>query len=178
MKLRANIKGMTAAELLVASTISVFLTLGLFAFASFVQNAKHEYQSNIELTNNARSILEKMVWGHRATGQATRRGIAEAVTGTIVSASQFQYTDIAGVQHTLRVTSGSIEYQRGSGATWVTLLDPNGAAAYDATKYTTSLVFTAPVNPNSVNVRVVVGKKILDRWYYGSAASQVFYRNA
>lgn len=178
MRILSNKRGMTAAELLVASVISVFLTLGLFSFASFVQNSKHEYQSNIELTNDARSILEKMVWGHRASGQATRRGIAEAVSGTIVSASQFQYTDVSGVAHTLRVTSGTIEYQRGTGAAWTSLLDPNGAAAYDATKYSTSLIFTTPTNPNSVNVRVVIGKKILSKWYYGSASSQVFYRNA
>lgn len=180
MKLNKN--GMTLTELLVASTFGLWLTAGVFAFGSFFTNAQYEYQSHVELTNDARLILEKMVWGYRDSGQANRRGIAEAVSGTIVSATQFRYTDVSGVQHTIRLTSGTIEYQRGSGGSWTTLLDPNGSAAYDASKYTTSLSFTAPTNPNSVNVRVVVGKRIrnnnTNKWFYGSAGTQVFYRNA
>ena len=173
-----NQKGMTMVELLVASTFAVLLTSGIYAFASFFTNAQYEYQSHVELTNDARLVLERMVWGNKLSTQANRRGIAEAATGTIVSATQFRYNDKDGAQHTLRLNSGNIEYQYGTAGTWNTLLDANGTAAYDATKYTMSLAFTQPVNPNSVNVRVVVGKKILSKWYYGSAATQVFYRNS
>jgi hypothetical protein len=171
-------KGMTLAELMMASTFALFLTAGMFSFASFFTNAQYEYQSHVELTNDSRMIIEQMAWGKKEAGVANRRGIAEAVTGTIVSATQFRYTDLNGVQHTIRLNNGTIQYQRGSGGTWLDLLDPNGTAAYDATKYTTSLSFTTPANPNSVIVRVVVGKKILSKWYYGSTSTQVFYRNA
>ncbi len=174
-----NQKGMTLTELLVASGFCLMLTAGVFAFASFFTNAQYEYQSHVELTNDARLVLERMVWGNKISTQANRRGIAEAATGTIVSATQFRYFDRDGAQHTLRLNSGNIEYQYGSAGAWNTLLDANGSSlAYDATKYTMSLAFTAPVNPNSVNVRVVVGKKILSKWYYGSATTQVFYRNS
>ncbi len=169
---------MTVTELLVALTFSLFLTAAVYSFASFFNNAQYEYQSNVELTNDARQIIEKMVWGHKLAASANRRGIAEAVTGTIVSPTQFSYSDVNGTTHTLRWNSGNIEYQRGNGQAWSTLLDANGALAYDATKYTTTVNFSQPTNPNSVLVKVIVGKNILGRWYYGSAATQVFYRNA
>ncbi len=172
-------KGMTLAEIMVAAAFSIFLTAGVMSFASFFNNAQYEYQSHVELTNDCRQIIEKMVWGYKEAGVAQRRGIAEAVTGTIVSTTQFRYTDVSGTQYTLRSNNGNIEYQRGSSGTWTTLLDPNGTSvAYDATKYTTSLAFTAPTTNNSVIVRVVVGKNILGKWYYGSSSTQVFYRNA
>ena len=170
-------RGMTITELLVASAFGLYLTAGVFAFSSFFTNAQYEYQSHIELTNDARLVLDKMVWGDKLAGQANRRGIAEASTGTLTSASQFDYTDVSGVAHTIRLNGGNIEYRYGAAGTWQTLLDANGSPVYDPTKYTMSLAFTQPANPNSVNVRVV-GKKILSKWYYGSVATQVFYRNA
>ena len=171
--------GMTITELLVASTFTLFLTAAVFSFASFFNNAQYEYQSNVELTNDARLLIEKMAWGPKLSTSANRRGIAEAVSGTIVSPTQFSYADISGTTHTLRWNSGNIEYQRGSGGAWNTLLDANGSTvAYDATKYTTTVNFTQPTNANSVLVKVIVGKNILGRWYYGSAATQIYYRNA
>ena len=178
MDIRHSQKGMMLTELLVASTFGLLLTAGVFAFTSFVGNARQEYQSNVELTNDARQIIEKLVWGHKLAASADRQGIAEAVSGTIVSANQFSYRDVNTTVHTIRWNSGNIEYQRGAGQAWTTLLDPNGAAAYDATKYTTNIVFTQPNTANSVLVKVIVGKSILGRWYYGSASTQVFYRNA
>lgn len=178
MRIRCQ-KGMTLTELLVASTFGLLLTSGVFAFSSFFTNAQYEYQSHVELTNDARIVLEKMVWGEKIAGNANRRGIAEAASGTITSATQFDYTDVSGAAHTLRLNSGNVEYRYGSGGAWRTLLDANGSSvSYDPSRYTMSLAFTQPTNPNSVNVRVVVGKKILSKWYYGSATTQVFYRNA
>ena len=178
MKTNLSQKGMTLTELLVALTFSLFLTLGVYSFTSFMNNAQYTYQSNVELTNDARQIVEKLVWGYKSAAAVNRRGIAEAVQGTIVSASQFNYTDVNGTVHTIRLNSGNIEYQRGANQAWTTLLDPNGSAAYDATKYTTNIVFTQPATANSVLLKVTVGKSILGRWYYGSASTQVFYRNA
>lgn len=162
-----------------ASVFVLMLTSGLFAFASFFTNAQYEYQSHVELTNDARIVLEKMVWGDKLAAQANRRGIAEAATGVITSLSQFDYTDRDGQAHTIRLNAGNVEYRYGAAGTWRTLLDPNGASlSFDPSRYTMSLQFTQPLNPNSVNVRVVVGKRILQKWYYGSASTQVFYRNA
>jgi Tfp pilus assembly protein PilV len=171
-------KGLTVTELLVAVTFSLFLTMGVYAFSSFMNNAQYEYQSNVELTNDARQIVDRLVWGQKLTTSANRRGIAEAVTGTIVSPTQFSYNDVNGTVHTVRLNNGNIEYQRGTGQTWNTLLDPNGALAYDPSKYTTSISFTQPATANSVLLKVSVGKSILGRWYYGSASTEVFYRNA
>ena len=165
-------------ELLVALTFSLFLTLVVYSFSSFMNNAQYEYQSNVELTNDARQIIEKLVWGHKLAASADRQGIAEAVSGNINSANQFSYSDVNATVHTIRWNNGNIEYQRGAAQAWTTLLDPNGGAAYDATKYTTNIVFTQPNTANSVLVKVIVGKSILGRWYYGSASTQVFYRNA
>lgn len=179
MKLFRDQKGMTVAEILVASAFGLFLTAGVVAFASFFERSQHEYRTTVELTNDARLVMERMVWGAKLAGQTNRRGIAEAVSGSIVSPTQFQYTDVDGAVHSLRVNSGTVEYQYGSAGAWNTLLDPNGASrSYDANMYTTSLSFTQPANNNSVVVRVVIGRKILDRWHYGSSSTQVFYRNA
>lgn len=171
-------KGMTMVELLVASTFALFMTAGVVSFTSFFNNAQYEYKSHVELTNDARLIIEKMVWGQKLATQVNRRGISEAVSGTITSATQFDYTDLNSTQHTIRLNSGNIEYRYGTAGGWNTLLDPNGTTSYDPTQYTTSLSFTQPTNPNSVIVRVTVGKRILNRWYYGSATTQVYYRNA
>ena len=139
---------MTAAELVVAVFISMFLTLGLFSFTTFFNQVQHEYNANIRLTNDARIIMEKMVWGFRAAGQTERRGIAEASTGTIVSANEFRYLDISGTQHTLRLNGGVVEYQRGSGGAWTELLDINGSEVHDPSKYSTQIRFTQPTNVN------------------------------
>lgn len=173
----SNRKGMTLPELMVAATYATLMMTSLYAFASFFANAKFEYQANVEVTNLARKAIDKMVWGSRLPGEVERRGIAEAASGTINSSTQFTYTDLSAQSHIVRLNSGDIQYQRNGGA-WQTLLDPNGNAAYDSTKVSTSLEFTQPANLNSVDVRVVVGKKIMNRWYYGSAETTVFYRNA
>lgn len=122
--------------------------------------------------------MEKMVWGFRAAGQTERRGIAEASTGTIVSVNEFRYLDTSGTQHTLRLNNGVVEYQRGSAGVWTEILDINGSEAHDPAKYSTQIRFTQPANVNSVNIQVVVGKKILDKWQYGSASTQVYFRNS
>ncbi len=170
---------MTLPEVLMASVFALLLTGSVFAFANFLNYSKWEYAANLELSNDARVILEKMVFGAKQAGQVNRRGVIEAVSGTINSTTQFTYVDMSGVQHSLRLNNGNIEYQPGVNAAWTTLLDPNGAAAYDPTSYTTSLRFLQPANPNSVQVQVVVGKrqKTSGRWNYGSASTQVFFRN-
>lgn len=175
MRMRGE-KGMVLVELMMAGVFCVLLTAGTFAFASFFRQAQHEYRSHVELTNDARIVLEKMVWGEKVVGQAERRGIAEAASGTITSPTQLDYTDRSGVQHTLRLNGDDIEYRLGSAGAWRTILDPGGSG--DPAQYTTSLAFVQPLTPNSVEVRVVVGKKILDKWYYGSVSTHVFYRNA
>ncbi len=169
---------MTAAELVIAVFVSLFLTLGLFSFSSFFNQVQHEYNANIRLTNDARIVMEQLVWGYRAAGQTTRHGIAEATSGTIVNANEFRYTDVSAIQHTIRLNNGRVEYQRGVSAAWTTLLDVNGSEAQDATKYSTQVVFSQPVNANSVNLQVVVGKNILGKWHYGSASTQVYFRNS
>lgn len=174
---RFDQKGATLVEMMV--TVLLFAALGasVFGFAVFCQAASFEMQTNLKLTNDARLLVEKMAWGVRQAGQVNRRGIAEAVSAVLPSAGQIDYTDVDGTVHSIRVSSGNVEYRRGAAGAWTKLLDPNGAAAFDAAKYSTSLKFSQ-TNPRAVTINLVLGKTVRGRWYYASIATQVAFRNA
>lgn len=167
---------MTAVEVLVGASITIWV-LGTLVFCTYLlDNSREQYSAQVDLTTKARRVVEEMVWGQKQVGIANRRGIAEAVSATI-SATQIDYMDINNVQHSLRSNNGNIEYRRTAGGNWVTLLDPNGQAAYDATQYLTNLNFSQTV-PNVVDIKLVLGKKFRGRWSYGSISTQVAFRNA
>ncbi len=168
---------MTLVEVMVASIISGFLIASIVACGYLLNNAKYQYQTNVELTSNARIALEQMVWGVRPSGQPDSRGIAEAVSA-VVTEKQIDFTDVDGSLNSVRQNNGNIEYRRGAGGAWITLLDPNGAADFDATKYYVDLDFIQNIDSRLVQVNFVLGKSIRGRWYYASLTTQVAFRNA
>ncbi len=147
---------------------------GIVQATTMLDSARYQYSTDFELTAKARSALEKMAWGVRDSGQANRRGIAEAVSVT-VSASRIDYTDIQGVAHSIRSNNGNIEYKRGNAA-WQVLLDPNGAPLFDPTQYSTTLTFSQ-TNPNAVTIFLTIGRQLRGRWHYASLSTQIAFRN-
>lgn len=161
-------RGMTLVEMLFAAAISVLLLSSIVAFGFLVQKAKAEYQANVEITTDARTVLEQMVWGRHLGGQANRRGIIEAVTAT-VSLRQIDYTDVDGTTHSVRQNGGNIEYRRGTIGAWKALSN------LDTTRYSTDLRFTQ-TNPRAVQVQLVFGKNVKGVWRYASLSTQIAFR--
>ncbi len=167
---------MTLVEVMIASVFSVLLMGTIVLSAHLLRNAQYQYQTNIELTKDARVVMDKMIWGVSQTGQPNRRGIIEAVSA-VVAANQIDYTDISGTVHTLRQNNGNIEYRRGANGAWAVLLDPNGTPAFDPTKYSTSLSFSQ-TNSKAVTINLTLGKTIKGNWYYVSLSTQASFRNS
>ena len=170
-------RGVTLVEGMIASMLFLLLAASIFSFGYFCQNASYEAQTNVQLTNEARILVEKMAWGLHQAGQANRRGICEAVSVSFPSASQIDYTDINGTVHSVRVNGGNVQYRRGTNGAWQALLKPSGSAAFDAAQYSTSLNFSQ-TNPRAVQINLVLGRTIRGRWYYASISTQVAFRNA
>lgn len=166
-------------EVIITTVLSTFLLLTLFASSSMMLNASHEYRRNVKLVNDARVAIDKIVWGTRAAGVANRRGIAEAVTSTVViNPTQIDYQDKDGVSHTYRLNNGNIEYKRANGA-YETIYDANGALANNAAVNKTDLKFTQDVaNVNYVTIDLILGEQISGRWYYASLSTKVAFRNS
>jgi hypothetical protein len=167
---------MTIVELMIGSTLSVLLMGTILLSIFLLKNAQYQYQTNVELTQNTRVVMEQMIWGIIEQGQANRRGIIEAVSAT-VSPGQIDYTDTNAVVHSIRQNNGNIEYRRGAAGMWTTLLDPNGQLAFDPAQYSTSLSF-AQTNPRAVTINLTLGKNIRGRWHYASLSTQVAFRNS
>ena len=125
---------MTLVELIFGIVIFFILSIGIFSFSYQFDKMRYEFQTNGNLTNQTRSVLEQIIWGLRLDDTAERRGVWTANGLTITSATQIAYTDTSGVTHRLRQNGQNIEYQRGTNA-WVTLYDPNGVLKSDASRY-------------------------------------------
>ncbi len=162
--------GMTLVETLFAGAISILLLSSIAAFGFLVQKAKVEYQANVEITTDARTVLEQMIWGRRLGGQVNRRGVIEAVTAT-VALRQVDYTDIDGTTHSIRQNGGNIEYRRGTMGGWTVLSN------LDPARYSTDLRFSQ-TNPRAVQIRLILGKNMKGVWHYASLSTQVSFRGA
>ncbi len=170
---------MTLVEIMLASGISILLLSLMISTMFMVNVAKTEFGAYLDMTNKVRIVLDQMAYGVRQAGQPNRRGIAEAVSGSITAGStELDYIDVDGVTHSIRLNNGNIEYRRGIGGAWETLMDPNGkTAAFDGTKYSTSLKFSQAV-PTSAIIKLALGRLIKGRWYYASASTEIAFRNA
>lgn len=174
--LLTNDKGWSLPEILVVCVLMTILSSALLFTVSLIQEAAYERAATVELTNKARAVVEEMIWGIRPNaGTVNRRGIIEA-TGAVVAPTQIDYTDVDGDTHSIRSNNDRIEYRLNGGA-WTALMDASGAAAFDATQYSTTLSFTQ-VNPQAVSIRLVVGKTVRGRWQYASISTQASFRNA
>lgn len=167
---------MTLVELIFAIAIFFILSIGIFAFNYQFEKMRYEFQTNGKLTNQTRSVMEEIVWGIRPDESVERRGVWTANGLTITSATQIAYTDTSGVTHRLRQNGQNIEYERGT-SPWITLYDPNGVLAGDASRYSTSLNFAQTAQPTVIQIQLVLGQKMYGRWYYASLSTNVDYRN-
>ena len=179
MRLLKSQSGMTLPEVMIASMLGVMLLSLVFSTMYMTDVAKKEVGAYLDMTNKMRVVMDRMAYGYRQAGQANRRGIAEAVScGSLPQqgSTQLDYVDINAVTHSIRTNNGNIEYRRGSGGAWVTLLDPNGSPSFDASQYSTYLNFSQSVT-NSVVVKLSLGRLIKGRWYYASASTEIAFRN-
>lgn len=176
MKRLRNDKGFTIAEVLVGSTLFLLLSGGLFMFVSAFDVMRYEFQTKLAMTNNARITLSRMIAGSQVGAVSNRQGMWEAVSFTIVAADDFRYTDTNGVTHEIRQNGLNIERSDNGGA-WVTLHDPNGSAADDLTRYSTSLEFIQAPEPNVVQIQLNLGERNAGRWHNVSVTTNVAFRN-
>lgn len=167
---------------MVAASISVFILTSVLSFVYFFKQAQYEYQTKVKLTNDARLIIDKLVWGVKQAGVAERRGISEAVRILplpVAGASQLDYFDVDGTQHTIRYNNGNIQYRRGVNGAYITLLDPNGTPGFDPNVNSVNILFLQPAsNARLVIVNIILGQTLQGRWYYASLSTQVFLRNS
>lgn len=155
--------------------LMTILSSALFLSVNLLQEAAYERAATVDLTNKARAVVERMIWGVRLDpGTVERRGIIEAASA-VVTPTQIDYTDIDGDTHSIRSNNDRIEYRFDNGA-WTALMDVGGAQAFDAAQYSTTLRFSQ-TNPRVVEIRLVVGKTIKGRWQYASVSTQAFLRN-
>lgn len=157
---------------MISVIIITFMTAGLLVFTSMIQKMQYEYGTSIRLSNQARMAMEKIIWGTHVAATPDRHGIWEAQAYDIVSPTQFTYTDMNGAVHGIRLNGLKVETQAAAGLPWVSVLDLKG----DATKDSLALNFTE-TRPNVVQIRMVLGERVIGRWQYASLSTQVDVRN-
>ena len=126
-----------------------------------------------ELLNETRILMDKLVWGVGLPGEASRDGLAEAVSYDI-NGNTFTYTLPDGDDR--RVVQSQDELTWHKQATQYTLYDPNGAAPPDPQNYSTDLSFVQ-ILPNVVEVQIILGRRNAGRWYHASLTTQIALRN-
>ncbi len=158
---------------MITIVIITFMTAGLLVFTTMMQRMQYEFGTSIRLSNEARAAMEKIVWGTRAAGGAPdRHGIWEAQAYNVVSPTEFSYTDMLGAVHGIRLNGLKVETRANPLAAWVPVLDLQG----DPTKDSLALDFTE-TRPNVVQIRLVLGERVVGRWQYASLSTQVDVRN-
>lgn len=126
----------------------------------------------MELIQQAQTTLDKMVWGYGDP----RKGIYDATSLTFTSPTQLDYDDLDGDSHTIRLDDQAVEYS-GSNDDPRTYFDPNGEEYDDNAEDTsTDLTFTQ-IGTKTVQIDLVLGKRVQGRWLYASLSTKVFCRN-
>lgn len=162
--------------MLVACGLMSLLLMGIYTYLFTFNSMRSRYSTDLEITNEARAVLEKMVWGVAGGAGDERHGIWEAQSLSVVSDTQLDYTDPDGGDHTIRVNNQSIEMETEPGE-WTTIYDPNGEGVVDdASEATTSVIFTT-ISSRIVQIQLVLAKNINGGWHYASLSTQVHARN-
>jgi hypothetical protein len=168
---------MTLTEVVFTAAILAMLVLSITASAHMINVSKYDTRSNSLVTDSARLLMDRMVWGRRAPAGASRMAISEATNLTFDSASQLSFRQGTATWHSIRQNGLNIEYRPDANAAWQTIYDPDGAGANDTSHYSTSLSFSQ-TTPNAVIINLRLGTMYRGRWYYASSSTQVFLRNA
>ncbi len=166
---------MTLVEVMHAAVLFIILGLALLLCTSAFSRMSKKFSSDITLTNEARVVLGKMVWGNALPGEGVgRHGLWAANGVTLVGTTRVNYTDTAGATRTFRLNGQNIEFVDRTGTTRQ-LYDPNGAAAPDPGTYSTDLAFSN--SGNVVQIDLILGRNVRGKWNYASASTQVALRN-
>jgi Tfp pilus assembly protein PilE len=169
--------GMTLTEVVFTAAILAMLVLSITASAHMINVSKYDTRSNTLMTDKARLLMDRMVWGRRAVGGTSRMAISEATNLNFNSASQLSYRQGTATWHSIRQNGLNIEYQPDANAAWQTIYDPDGSGSNDTSHFSTSLSFSQ-TTPNAVIINLRLGTMYQGRWYYASSSTQVFLRNA
>lgn len=167
--------GHTLAELMVSLVLFIFLTTGVLYFIDGFKTMMRDTQTRMHLLNESRQLLEKMLWGVQPPFEPERHGIWEAQSLTVVNSATLNYRGLDGVNRTLRLSGQNVVYDVPGNAAYV-IYDPNGADPDDTTEYDVSLNFSQTI-PQTVEIEIVLGQRIVGRWHYASISTQVALRN-
>jgi hypothetical protein len=159
---------------MVAFVLAGLLTTGLAYVVHMFSNMKFEIQSEINLTNNARLIIDRMVWGV-TDADDDRRGIWQARDFEIIDENELNFTDVDGDACILQVNGLQVEYIENDEDP-VMLYDPTQNGALPIEQFSTDVIFTQ-TTPNVIQIQIVLGERVQDRWFFGSVSTHVAVRN-
>lgn len=163
-------------EVFFASSVLVLLMLSVTASAFLLDTTKYESRSNGQVTDKARLVMDKMIWGKRMGG-ASRMSISEGTGVQLNSANQISYRQGTNIWHSIRQNGLNIEYRDNVNGAWNTIYDPDGPGVDDTENNSTTLTFSQ-TTPNNVIINLNLGTRHRGRWYHASLSSQVNIRNA
>lgn len=177
MNILRSRSGMTLLETMFAMMLTTMICAALWGVTTFVERLRAQNEIQMEITNEARIAMEKILWGYKpdSNADAERNGIREAASFQILNnGTQLSFTDANGVVRQVRLNGTDIQYtEPGLNVAWETLYAPPPTA--DAQ---TTLLFTnSDVSADVVVVELVVGRRVRERWFYASMQSKVFARN-
>lgn len=177
MKVLKSRSGMTLVETMFAVLLTVMICAGIWSVSTFVERLRAQDEIQMEITNDARLAMEKILWGFKPDNDpnAQRDGVREAASFTIQDGgTRLSYTDATGAVRQIRLNGTRIEYTEPNlAAGWVTLYAPPAGA--DAV---TDLEFSnSPASADVVVAELVIGRRVRERWFYASIQSKVFARN-
>ena len=172
--IHTNRRGMTLTEVAFTMAIfSYFAIVTLSAVSAFHKmNSRDIYEK--QLLNQARIVMEKVVWGPGMKNSVERDGIGEAVSYQIAG-NTFRYTLPDGVSRSIVQSQDELTFHKAAKQT--TLYDPNGVnTPPEPQKYSTTLTFTQ-LALSVLQVDLVLGKKEGGKWHYASLSTAVSLRN-
>lgn len=170
-------RGLTLVEVMVSVFIFSLLMGSVFSVSAVLQRLAHEYQTNVALAADARMLMEKMVLNANDPDEPQRHGLREARGFAILSPSEIEFEDKGGQMRRLRSNGHNMELKRGGGP-WKKLHVRKGKKSEGEDHlHSTSIEFTQ-IQPDVIEIKLVVGKKIIERWFYVPMVTKVQARNA
>lgn len=168
--------GMTLLEMMFAVLITVMICGAIWGVSNFVERLRAQDEIRMEITDEARGAMEKILWGYRPAGDsnAQRDGVREARSYQILDGgTRLTFTDTTGAVRQVRLTGTNIEYMEPGMATWARLYAPPAGEPAQ----TTLLFSNSNASADVVVVELVIGRRVQDRWFYASLQSKVLVRN-
>lgn len=177
MKVLRSRAGMTLLEMMFAVLLSTMICAALWGVTLFLERLRAQDEVRIGITNQARLTMERMQWGVKTQNDpdGQRDGIREAASFVVQdNGTRLSFTDPDGTTRQVRLNGNSVEYtEPGLAPDWETLYAPDPGD--DAL---TTLKFSVSNNSaDVVQIDLVIGKRVRERWFYASLRSKVLARN-